>query len=497
MVTPASEAITVAIAIESLTVTWDGSNNKITAADILGQTTVSTTASDYMVVLLGPTVSKTDTSSTSGHAYLGYSTGTGLGTVLGAGDNTDQNLINRSISSSLVYPAGPNWADGTTNPETTIVDQLDKIITDLSTTDGTDKIQGNVYTSDNFTLAADRLEAQLNALVEISEDVRNKIIETGITNWEETTSIMSTGSHDAYDIAKREVSGSLANDVFCVAGSDGTTAEVRQSNNGLDNFSATNTLSGTCDEINCILYDEDNDVFVAGGRIDSTSGAVVQKSSASSFGWGAWQPSNMTGAGNIIVSITRGVTNTMVVSLGNIAYAPDNMTWTAATVPDFTGYKIVASKSSSYAIAVGKKTGALARVIESTDNGATWTTNTNHPLDSTSRIFSDACYDEFEDTFYVMAEDSLHRTSDNGATWTDIFPTSAGALHSVIAKKKTILCGGTDNIIYFSLDNGSTWDSFTAKSSASNTIKTLRCFDGRFFGMVEDDRISYSLNTKF
>ncbi len=132
--TPVRGATTEAIAIESLTVTWNAVNNRITTAATLGQSTVSTTPADYTVVLLGPTVRKVDTETTAGHWFLADVTGTGG--AAGTGVTTEQKLITQSLISLLDYAGGPTWADGTTNPATTIVAQLTKIITDLTSTSG-------------------------------------------------------------------------------------------------------------------------------------------------------------------------------------------------------------------------------------------------------------------------------------------------------------------------------------------------------------------------
>lgn len=131
---PSKGAITEAIAIEQVQVTWNGVNNRITTTATLGQTTVSTTASDYTVVLLGPTVRKFDTSAISGHWFLGVVLGSGAGA--NNGDVTAQTVINQSLVSLLNYTGGPAWADGVTNPATTIDSQLTKIITDLTSTSG-------------------------------------------------------------------------------------------------------------------------------------------------------------------------------------------------------------------------------------------------------------------------------------------------------------------------------------------------------------------------
>lgn len=73
-------------------------------------------------------------------------------------------------AASLVqYGGGGAWADGTTNPATTVEGQLDKNITDLAGAAGSAKIGGAAYTStirSNFALSAGTGQAQLRALLD-------------------------------------------------------------------------------------------------------------------------------------------------------------------------------------------------------------------------------------------------------------------------------------------------------------------------------------------
>lgn len=64
-------------------------------------------------------------------------------------------------AANITYAGGATWADGTTNPATTVEAQLDKIVTDLAGAAGTAKIQGVVVGTD---LAAGTLKAQIDNL---------------------------------------------------------------------------------------------------------------------------------------------------------------------------------------------------------------------------------------------------------------------------------------------------------------------------------------------
>lgn len=137
---PAAGALTEAIAIEERTVEWSGSYNYIDTADSLGQSTISTTASDYRVLLLGPTIARNtdlDIEAAVDFWYIGEVTGNGPSATPTAFDITEQRLIEHSLSDVISYAGGPPWYDGTTNPATTIEAQLDKIVTDLVDDTGT------------------------------------------------------------------------------------------------------------------------------------------------------------------------------------------------------------------------------------------------------------------------------------------------------------------------------------------------------------------------
>lgn len=95
---PAQGATLPSDAIETRSVVWSGGANKITTSGSLGQaSSISTTASDYEVILLGPTIWRNASVSGSGeHAFLGTVTGNG-GTPATFNTST-QNVIDFSLS---------------------------------------------------------------------------------------------------------------------------------------------------------------------------------------------------------------------------------------------------------------------------------------------------------------------------------------------------------------------------------------------------------------
>lgn len=96
---PGKNATTEALAIEECTVVWSGGQNIIETSGLLGQETVSTTAADYTVVLLGPVVKRnTDLRLQAGNAFLGIITGAGAGSPPSVFDHSDQEVTVASLS---------------------------------------------------------------------------------------------------------------------------------------------------------------------------------------------------------------------------------------------------------------------------------------------------------------------------------------------------------------------------------------------------------------
>jgi len=94
-------AVVYAKALEICTVVWDATDNKITTttwatggAGDFGQDSPSTTTGDYVVVLIGPRVSRgTDLRTLPAWCYVGNVTGAGAGNPPSTFDTTEQNLM--------------------------------------------------------------------------------------------------------------------------------------------------------------------------------------------------------------------------------------------------------------------------------------------------------------------------------------------------------------------------------------------------------------------
>ena len=121
-----------------------------------------------------------DLMATSGAPKVGAAATAGSPNALGAGSVKSQldallGFINAHINnasgahaaSAISYASGGNWADGTTNPATTVKTELDKIISDLAGAGGADKV-GAIVTStwaDGAALPSTRVKTSLDRIV--------------------------------------------------------------------------------------------------------------------------------------------------------------------------------------------------------------------------------------------------------------------------------------------------------------------------------------------
>lgn len=78
-----------------------------------------------------------------------------------------QDQINTFVNGGIAYGGGGAWADGTTNPATTVELQLDKVITDLATGAGAAKIAAAAGTAwaDGTTNPAERLDQRVDSII--------------------------------------------------------------------------------------------------------------------------------------------------------------------------------------------------------------------------------------------------------------------------------------------------------------------------------------------
>lgn len=169
---PGLSATTLGVAVEDRVVSFTGGANKITTVGKFGQPgTPSTTASDYVVVCLGPAITRNeDLRNTVGAAFIGTFLGVGGASVPISFTHTDQRLLKGfdDATQILYTPASPaDWP----NPDpTTAQTALDAIIANLKgqTAGLGPALIGNVALpawKDATVIAAATLKSQLDSII--------------------------------------------------------------------------------------------------------------------------------------------------------------------------------------------------------------------------------------------------------------------------------------------------------------------------------------------
>lgn len=119
---------------------------------------------------------------------------------------------NSHAASSISYAGGGSWADGTTNPVTTVEGQLDKIIVDLGGTGGASKIKydGGPVWADSTTNPATTVEGQLDKIITDLGGTggASKIKYDGGAAWADTTTNPTTTVEGQLDKIINDLSAS-------------------------------------------------------------------------------------------------------------------------------------------------------------------------------------------------------------------------------------------------------------------------------------------------
>jgi hypothetical protein len=138
--TPAGGAVASNIAIEQCTVAFASGDNSVTTVGALGQSPVSTTASDYTVVLLGASVARnTDLRAETGCFFIGTVTGNGAGNIPAAFSNADQFLFKTFEDASQIAYVPSEWLTAT-NVQDAIDEFLDGLLAITSGASGSKRI---------------------------------------------------------------------------------------------------------------------------------------------------------------------------------------------------------------------------------------------------------------------------------------------------------------------------------------------------------------------
>lgn len=193
-IVPGDVATSEAVAIETCTVFYDG-QNKITTTGFLGES-VPGAAGGHYVQLIGLTVFR-DTA--TNRPSLSPKVAFFIGTVDGNGgtptgfDVSAQNVISNQSADLVSVDPLSNWFDGSPNAATTVQAALEKIVSDLAATTGSEKLGSGVL-PDWFDANANPSDSIQNQLYKIVDDLAkatgggaSKISAQALADWADGT----------------------------------------------------------------------------------------------------------------------------------------------------------------------------------------------------------------------------------------------------------------------------------------------------------------------
>ncbi len=278
---PGDGCTTFAMALEECVVAY-GSSNTITTVGKFGQTTVSTTAGDYVVVAMGPRIARaTDLSTVPGVVYIGTVTGNnGTPSVF---STTNQTLFKTFYDASQVAYTPAGWlAPGATNVQSA----LDALVTGLQASTPSGAAAGSarvgVYAPDFDSIASGGIGNVADSTFTTSATLTNLgVALNNAIRRRQTFAVKNEGVNSAAD----ESSGtSLANQIG--GGGGGARAWwLRTLNNaGATPYSAGADTSGT--QFGSYLFGEFNDPSQANPHLRKTR---INATSNRGLSGGKWQ----------------------------------------------------------------------------------------------------------------------------------------------------------------------------------------------------------------
>lgn len=359
--TPADGALTETIAIEELTVAYSGSYNYVdTSSNSLGQTLISTAASFYTLLLLGPTIARTgdlDIEAAADFWYIGEVTGNGPSAQPTVSDVTGQRLIEHSLSDVIASMAQTdlNWdtiramqvsswhrcetytLTGSETPKDAAGGRAGSEFTDnrmwlvVGDTDGTDALL--VYTLDGRTWVA-KTNPKNIILNAVLYDVSNNLwIAAGNADGSDTYIITSSdpvnGSFSEQTAPKNSGVNALATDdngtTLGVGENDGSDMYVVRTTNGTS-WSEISGVGSTTDVGTGIAFGNSRFVIVGYDSTDKQkawysidNGQTFSDGTLPTGSAGTNTPQGIAWNGNVFVTWTYN---------GHWWTSPDGNTWT-------------------------------------------------------------------------------------------------------------------------------------------------------------------------
>lgn len=148
---------------------------------------------------------------------------------------------------------------------------------------------------------------------------------------------------------------------------------------------------------------------------------------------------------------------------GYVYFSTDNgLIWSTTTSPSF-GHAVNSVFSTQSTLYVGSEDG---RVYHSTNNGVSWGATAPVPGGvAVTGVYVANINNVL--TIYAGTQNGVLYYSTDGSTWTATTNPGAGRINSIfINTSNTIYVGSHDGNVYFSINNGSTWNTIHGPSTA-------------------------------
>lgn len=415
--TPALGATTEALAMEICTVYYSGGNNLIdtSASGIMGQTTVSTTASDYTVLMLGPSVARVTNVDFEPLADYWF-----IGTLTGAGSGNPPTIPGTSI--------------------------------------------------DNQRLA----QYSLSDILEGYVSNQNLQI-TAIHNW---IPFNTDAAYPLFGVAPGYTFYEKEQEWFVVVGIYNTgSAELWISRDGVS-WTRPSSSSGVYDLYDvCFDKNIDSGKWVAVGeyRTGTAMTVVTAEYTVSSFAgpntWTLRTCNAPSGTPSLEAIASDGTTFVAVGTSDGSGYAVIMTSTSVATWTDrgsaaaITGIFWDICYGNGLFVAVGENAGAP--IIATSPNGTTWTSRT--PATGITEQINGVCWNGT--VFVAVGENGEIQTSPDGINWTERRDNTHPYedFYKVVSNDDGLLIAtilpGNSGWFKYSYDNGLTWYDFTGVQS--------------------------------